>query len=367
MARSFTGWLVRIVLLAWAVIGAGVVCVAVAAFVIVDHVRGPGHAGPKVSVQVPEGASGKDIGDLLVGAGLIEHEGLFRLAARLDTVKKPLRHGIYEVPKGLSALEILHMMQEGPARPALEDQYKVTVPEGLSLAQLVEELPEIEGIAEAAQAPELLQRLNIKAKSVEGFLLPETYYFDERPTGRELVERLIAQFEKTWAGLIAGVPGAERYDKLAVVTIASLVEEEARVEEERPLVAAVLRNRLEEGMPLQMDSTLQYALNKYGERLTEKDKQVKSAYNTYQVRGLPPGPISSPGASALRAALRPAPVKYLYFVSNADGKTHTFSETYEEHQAAVAKFRREIAPQRREEAQKKKSSAGLGGEPSLSN
>ena len=107
-------------------------------------------------------------------------------------------------------------------------------------------------------------------------------------------------------------------------------------------------------MPLQMDSTLQFALNKYGERLTEKDKLVDSAYNTYKVRGLPPGPISSPGIPSLRAALRPATEPYLYFVSNADGHTHTFSKTYEEHQAAVARFRRDIAPQRKDQVQQKK-------------
>lgn len=352
--RSFGAWLVRVVLYAWAVLAAVVIVVGVGAYVVVDHVRGPGYAGPKITVQVPEGATGKDIGELLVTSGLIEHEGLFRLAMKLDSRNAPLQHGIYEVPKGLAALDILHLMQDGPARPSLEDQYKVTVPEGFSLAQLIASQPEIEGIAEAAAAPELIQRLGLNVKSLEGFLLPETYYFDERPTAQELVERMFGQFEKTWSQLVAEVPGAERYDKLAVVTIASLVEEEARVEEERPLVAAVLRNRLTEGMMLQMDSTLQYALNKYGQRLTDKDKQVDSAYNTYRVRGLPPGPICSPGVSALRAALRPANEPYLYFVSNADGKTHTFSTTYEEHQAAVARFRREIAPQRRSEAVKER-------------
>lgn len=354
---SFGGWLIRIVLFAWAAMAVGVIVVAVGAFVIVDHVRGPGHAGPKVALKVPEGATGKDIGTLLAASGLVEHEGLFRLASRLDTVGKPLKHGIYEIPKGLSALEILHMMQHGPTRPALEDQIKITVPEGLSVTQLVAALPKVDGLAEAVQAPEYLERVGSGAKTLDGFLMPETYYFDKQPSGRELVERMLAQFEKTWAKLIAEVPGSEKYDKLSVVTMASMVEEEAKLEEERPLVAAVLRNRLTEGMPLQMDSTLQYALDKYGERLTDKDKQVDSAYNTYKVRGLPPGPISSPGESSLRAALRPAPEKYLYFVSNADGKSHTFSKTYAEHQAAVARYRREIAPQRREAAEQKKAGA----------
>lgn len=355
MPRSFGGWLVRIVLYAWAFLAAAVIVVAVAAFVVVDHARGPGHAGPPITVTIPEGASGKDIGELLAQSGLIEHEGLFRLAAKLDTAKKPLKHGVYEIPKGLAALEILHLMQNGPARLSPEDQIKITVPEGLSAAQVVAALPEVPGLAEAIQAPEALARTGVKAKSLDGFLFPETYYFDKQPTGAELVDRMLTQFDKTWAKLVAEVPGAEKYDKLAVVTIASLIEEEAKVDEDRPLIAAVLRNRLQEGMPLQMDSTLQFALNKYGERLTEKDKQVDSAYNTYKVRGLPPGPISSPGIPSLRAALRPAAEPYLYFVSNADGRTHTFSKTYEEHQAAVARFRRDIAPQRKEQVQQKRA------------
>lgn len=354
MAKSFTGWLVRVVLIAWSLIGAVVIIAAIGAFVVVDHVRGPGHAGPKVTVRIAEGATGKDIGEALAASNLIEHEGLFRLAARLDTTHKPLKHGIYEIPKGYSALQILHLMQGGPARPSLEDQIKITVPEGLSTAQLQELLPTVKGLAEAIRAPEYLAKLGVNVSTLDGFLLPETYYFDKQPNGRELVERMLAQFDKVWAKLVAEVPGAEKYDKLAVVTMASMVEEEARLEDERSLVAAVLRNRLQEGMPLQMDSTLQFALNKYGQRLTDKDKQVDSAYNTYKVRGLPPGPICSPGEASLRAAMRPANEPYLYFVSNADGKSHTFSKTYEEHQAAVARFRREIAPQRREETQQKR-------------
>ncbi|MDX9975999.1 MAG: endolytic transglycosylase MltG, partial [FCB group bacterium] len=134
-----------------------------------------------------------------------------------------------------------------------------------------------------------------------------------------------------------------------IVTIASLVEEESRVDDERPLVAAVVYHRLKQNMALGFDSTLQFALNKYGERMLDADKAVDSPYNTYLNAGLPPGPICSPGIKSLRAALNPADVDYLYFVSNADGKTHTFSRTYAEHNRAVADFRKKIAPQRKAE------------------
>jgi UPF0755 protein len=152
--------------------------------------------------------------------------------------------------------------------------------------------------------------------------------------------------------LLTAIPGAERYDKLSIVTVASLIEEEAKISEERPLVAAVLYNRIEKGMPLQMDSTLQYALGKYGQRMLDSDKEIDSPYNTYRNKGLPPGPISSPGVDSLRAALAPAQRDYLYFVSNADGTSHTFSSTYEDHLKAVSQFRRDIAVQRQEQRQR---------------
>ena len=177
--------------------------------------------------------------------------------------------------------------------------------------------------------------------------MPNTYYFDEAPDSAKLLRRMLDQFKADFAVLQAEHPEAAA-DPVRVVTIASLIEEEARVDEERALVSSVIHNRLEQGRALQMDSTLQYALNKYGQRLLNEDKDVDSPYNTYKYPGLPPGPIANPGVASLRAALAPAESDFLYFVSNADGKTHTFSKTLREHEAAVAKFRREIREQRRE-------------------
>ncbi|MFO7775380.1 MAG: endolytic transglycosylase MltG, partial [Candidatus Hydrogenedentota bacterium] len=121
----------------------------------------------------------------------------------------------------------------------------------------------------------------------------------------------------------------------------------ARAAHERPKVASVIENRLERGMTLDMDTTLQYALGKYGERMLNEDKEVDSPYNTYRNRGLPPGPIANPGLASFRAALDPADTEYLYFVSNGDGRTHTFSRTLEEHNQAVYRYRQEMASQRR--------------------
>jgi UPF0755 protein len=179
--------------------------------------------------------------------------------------------------------------------------------------------------------------------------MPDTYFFDAPPRPEDLVERMFRQFQKVYAQLLREVPGAQAFNLLEVVTVAALVEEEAKTPEERPLVASVIYNRLDEEMPLQLDATLQYALRKYGQRMLDADKQVESPYNSYKYAGLPPGPIANPGVDSLRAALNPAKSEYLYFVSNADGRTHTFSKTLAEHNRAVARFNAEMAVQRREQ------------------
>ncbi len=348
--RRWTFW--RVVVLLFSYVWVAVILTAVGAglvgFMIYDQVIQPGKPGLPVSVTIPEGASGREIGRILVESRLIEREGFFRLAVKLDGTNQIIRHGVYKLPRGLSALQYLRLLYEGPDHGINANQFTVTVPEGLSIAQAAALFENPQAFIEAAKNPELIARLGINTESLEGFLMPNTYFFDAKPAESDVVERMVAQFEKEYAQLLAQIPGSDRFDKLEVVAVASLIEEEAKIDEERAKIAAVLWNRLNKGMYLQMDSTLQYALGKYGQRILNEDKEVDSPYNTYLHPGLPPGPISSPGVASLRAALQPANVDYLYFVSNADGTTHTFSRTESEHQRAVATFRREIAPQRRE-------------------
>ncbi len=324
-----------------------IVAAGVVAFIVYDHVIQPGTPGPKIEVAIPPGATLRDAGRILVDMGLVEREAFFLLALRLDGTNQVIRHGVYELPRGLSALELLRLLYKGPARSLTADQVRITIPEGMTIDQAASLFPNPEAFRAAARDPELIARLGIKADSLEGFLMPNTYFFDTQPTERAMVERMVAQFDREYNRLLREVPGADQFDKMMIVTVASLIEEETRVDEERPLVAAVIYNRIKKGMPLQLDSTLQFALAKYGQRMLDSDKEVDSPYNTYKNPGLPPGPISSPGTASLRAALLPANVPYVYFVSNADGRTHTFSATFQEHQEAVARFRREIAVQRR--------------------
>lgn len=334
----------------WAVLFLGVAALGVFALIVYHHVVQPGYPGPETTLVVPDGATGRDIGALLAEEDLVEHEGFFRLALRIDGTGKSIQHGEYVMPTGLSALEILHRLQDGPSRHVLGEQFKVTVPEGLPIALAADLFDAPDQFIAAAEDPELVSRYDVPGETLEGFLMPDTYFFDEEPNEREVVERMARLFEAAYDELLAEIPGAAGFDKMSIVTVASLVEEEARIDEERPIIASVVYNRLEKGMPLQYDSTLQYALNKYGQRILNVDKEVDSPYNTYKYKGLPPGPISNPGRASLRAAMQPAETDYLYFVSNADG-SHTFSRTLAEHERARARYNREVAEQRRQLAQ----------------
>jgi peptidoglycan lytic transglycosylase G len=322
-------------------------------YFVYEHVTQPGVAGEVRRVTIPQGVTGKAIGDILEREGLVEYEAFFRIALKLDKAGRPLKHGEYELPKGLSPLELLHLLQEGPDwrfdPDKIPDDQKVSVPEGLSLVQAAALFGDPKAFEQAASDQALLMRLGVEADSLEGFLMPKTYFFDHKPTERDVVERMVAQFEKEYALLASEIPDAKDPDLLRTVTVASLVEEEARIDEERATIAAVIYNRLDRKMALELDSTLQYALGKYGERMLYEDKEVDSPYNTYKHAGLPPGPISSPGTACLRAALAPADVDYLFFVSNADGKTHTFSRTMAEHTRAVKRYRREMSEKRAEQ------------------
>lgn len=352
----------KVFLFAVAVTALACVAAALAAFLGYRHITRPGVRGAEVRVTIPPGASGRDVARILAEQDLVEHELLFRAALRLDRSGKPIKHGRYALHRGLSGLELLHILQQGKTVPLdpseIPAELKVTVPEGLSIAQAARLFEHPEAFAEAASDPGLIARLGIEAPTLEGFLLPDTYFFDEKPTERDVVERMAAQFQQAYAALMDQAPPPTDYGKLEIVTVASLVEEEARASEERATVAAVIYNRLEKNMPLQLDTTLQYALDKYGQRVLYEDREVDSPYNTYRNAGLPPGPISSPGVASLRAALWPADVGYLFFVSNADGKTHTFSTTQAEHLEAVRRFRRAIARQRAIAPQRRQGTSG---------
>jgi UPF0755 protein len=229
----------------------------------------------------------------------------------------------------------------------------VTIPEGLTVREIAELLGKMQ-IADGAKflalaaESELLQSLGLDHGGLEGYLFPDTYYFTPATPEREILLAMAEQFRKAIRPLLAQRDDGIGLSPHEIVTLASVVEKETGVEAERPLVSAVFHNRLKRQMPLQSDPTVIYGLKKFDGNLTRKDLREPSPYNTYRITGLPPGPICNPGLSSIRAALYPADVPFLYFVSKNDG-THLFSESLAEHNRAVKTYQpvRESTPSRR--------------------
>ncbi len=302
----------------------------------------PSPAGPPVQVTIPEGATLAAITDSLQAHGVITNPHWFRLLARLRRVDRSLQAGRYEFASPSPTTSVIEALHRGRRL-----RIRFTVPEGASLAQIALWTEDRLGLSAdsvraAAHDPVLLAAFGIPATTAEGYLWPETYTLDSTETPHELVRLMLSAFAQAWDPgwtRVLDSLGMTRHD---IVTLASIIEGEARVEAERSVIAAVYRNRLRLGMPLQADPTVQYAIElKTGERkprLYEKDYQFESPYNTYQKAGLPPGPVNSPGRASLAAVLAPADVPWLYFVANPDG-SHTFSRTYAEHLRSIRRIR----------------------------
>ncbi len=197
-----------------------------------------------------------------------------------------------------------------------------------------------ESVQAAVRDTALLHALDVPTPTLEGYLFPDTYVFPDGTTPREAVRLMVNRFEQVWQPAWDTVLQRRAITRNDVMALAAIVEKEARLPEERPVIAAVYMNRLKAGMLLQADPTVQYAIGHHVTRVLYRDLEIESPYNTYKYRGLPPGPIASPGKPAIVAALNPASVPYLYFVAHPDGH-HEFTVTFAEHAAAVKRARRE--------------------------
>lgn len=273
------------------------------------------------------------------------------LWARLSGVDRSVRAGEYELSTGLRPLQVLSRLVDGQAKT-----WSVTLPEGLRLDQVANRLGEA-GIVEPqellalARDPDVARALDVPAKTLEGYLYPETYRFRHGTDPREVLSALVAEFHGAWSDRDRALLAASGRSLHDVVTLASIVEKETGRASERPMIAAVFRNRLERGMRLQTDPTVIYGLwlehGEFDGNLRRRDLEAETPYNTYLHAGLPPGAIASPGIDSIRAVLSPADVPYLYFVSRNDG-SHVFSRTLREHNAAVERFqKRRIRARRR--------------------
>lgn len=317
-------------------------CAAVALVLVLAGCAGP--TGPVERFTVPAGATLAQVEDSLATHGLLGWRPWFRAVARAGGFERSLKPGVYEFSRGTSALAMLRDIRDGRFL-----SIKLTIPEGFTILDVAGVVSERLGVAResvlaAARDSVLLREHGIAAPSAEGYLAPDTYTVPAHLTARETVTVLIERQQALWDPSWDSVLPARRLTRHEVLTLASIVEGEARVDEERPVIAAVYLNRLRIGMPLQADPTVQYAIQlETGERksrLLYADYRRLSPYNTYLRRGLPPGPVGAPSRASIEAVLNPADVRYLYFVAGEGGR-HIFSRTYGEHLRAVARARRQ--------------------------
>lgn len=302
---------------------------------------GSGELGPPVEVTVPRGASFQEVVDTLSTRELVGPETLFSLYARARGDDREIRAGTYELRQGQSWDDILTSLTEGRMM-----MVGVTIPEGFTLDRMAPRLAEITGddpdsVAAVLQDDERAEALDLPGPGLEGYLFPDTYRFAPETELGAVLQAMADRYRAFWTPARRELLDRLEMTERELVTLASIVQAEARQVEEMPVIASVYHNRLRLGYPLQADPTVLYALGGPRERLlyAAMDSVADHPYNTYTHPGLPPGPIGAPGQDALDASLEPAETDYLYFVARPDGE-HAFSRTLAEHNQAVARARR---------------------------
>ncbi len=314
---------------------------AAAGFYVYDQLQGPGGPQP-VKIEIPKGASGREVASLLKQASVIKNELIFRLMLRL----KPdvsFTSGSFSVDPGGSVFAVINALAESEPEIAM-----TTIPEGLTVDETAG-LLESKGVClksdffKAAQNGAFYVK-ETKLDSLEGYLFPETYHFPKEFDANKVISAMIAEFDNRFVPLYRqhkdDMP--VKLSLAQVVVLASLVEREAQVASERSVIAGVYFNRLRKNMKLECDATVMYALGEKKDVLLYRDLEVDSPYNTYKYPGLPPGPIASPGMASLKAVLAPEMHNYYYYVRNDvknDG-SHVFTGTFQEHNEAIARYQR---------------------------
>jgi UPF0755 protein len=299
---------------------------------------GPAVAGGARVVEIPPRLGLLAVARRLDEAGVIRTPLGFSLLAILRGTGRTLKAGEYEVPQGANALTVLGLLESGKVV-----QHNVLLREGATLTELArlieaERLGGADEILRVARDPIFLKTLGLEVESLEGYLFPDTYQLVKGMTPEEILFRMVARMRDQLTRDIQAQAQERDLSVHQLLTLASIIEREAADPKEMPLISAVFWNRLKRDIPLQADPTVQYALGKEGQALTRTDLLVESPFNTYRRLGLPPGPIASPGRTAIEAAVRPADVGYLYFVAT-NNRHHHFSTSLAEHNAAVAKYR----------------------------
>lgn len=293
-----------------------------------------------VEVTIETGMTAREIGALLEREGLVRSGWYFRLVARLTGRARQFKAGSRPIPTTLTPTGIARLLTTLPPQPP---DLRVTVVEGLTIAETASALLSQAGIDSAqfvtlASDSVLAAKLGVDNATLEGYLYPDTYFIRPEADAHDMIRRMKGRFDEVFADSLRARAAELGMTVQETVTLASIIEREATIDAERPLVSSVFHRRLERDRPLEANPTIQYAIGSK-RRVLYDDLTVDSPYNTYTHTGLPPGPIASPGLKSILAALYPADSEYLYFVANGEGG-HIFSKTLAEHERAVLEYRK---------------------------
>lgn len=329
-----------------------VLCTAAAGFYVYDKLKPPAANGnAEKTINIPSGSSVWEIGQILEKEGLIKDADIFSLYVKIKNVGNRLQAGNYRFHVGQPVSQLVKSMADGDV---VADTVKFTIPEGWNVEQIAASLAGKGIVDKTAFLREVNQGnfsefafvSSIKPKEgrkyrLEGYLFPETYEVKKGASAHEIIAKMLSQFQKEikpeWIAELA----KRKISLDDAIILASIVEREVTVDKERPIVAGVLYNRLQNDWMLQADATIQYVLGTQRDRITYNDLKIESPYNTYLHRGLPPGPIANPGRASIAAVVEPTKHDYFFYVTKKDGSSeHYFSKTLEEHLAQDAKSRK---------------------------
>jgi UPF0755 protein len=291
-----------------------------------------------VLVDIPTGSGFLKVTEILNQAGLIKSRVFFYSLTIFKNARRHIRAGEYEFNTSLTPAAMIDKLLRGEIK-----NYKVVIPEDLSLREIAsilekDKLINKEDFFELASDEDFLESLNIKADSIEGYLFPDTYLLDRSMSTRQIMKIMVTQFWKKVTPEMIKRARELKLDLHKLITFASIIGKESGNDEEKPMISAVFHNRIRKKMRLQSDPTAVYDLENFNGKVLRSHLRRNSPYNTYIIKGLPPGPIANPGVTSLKAVLYPASVKHLYFVSKKDG-THYFSTSFDQHIQAINRYK----------------------------
>lgn len=346
--------LLKVLAVGLSIVLAGIVVVYGASYLgrTVGDALGPSEAadapldvepGLAVTIEIPPGSSGQDIGAILAAQGVVRSALEFEVAVRNVEAAQRLQAGTYQLTTGMDPADVVAELVSGPGASA----YRVTIIEGLRIAELLVRLAEQTGFSYSDYEAALLNgSVSTSLRDMpdepeladwEGLLFPDTYEFSQDANPEDILQRMTSTMEQRVDSIDWSAWEELGYTPYEGIVLASLIETEVRVDEERPVVSSVIHNRLAEDMPLDIDATVLYALDTRD--VADFDRGIDSPYNTYLYRGLPPTPIAVPGRASLDAAAAPVETPYFYYVLSDEEGNHAFAETLEEHNANVQQAR----------------------------